>query len=42
MAEVAKEHYENETNTTYEDFLKVIDSEPIAEMREIKEGFWEW
>lgn len=39
LAEVAKEHYENKTNTTYEDFLKDIDSEPIAEMREIKEGF---
>jgi hypothetical protein len=39
LAEVAKEHYKNETNTTYEDFLKDIDSEPIANMREIKEGF---
>jgi len=37
LAEVAKEHYKNETNTIYEDFLKDVDSEPIAEMREIKE-----
>lgn len=35
----AKEHYENETNTAYEDFLKAIDSEPYAKMREIKEGW---
>ena len=38
LAEVAKEHYENKTNTTYEDFLKDIAQEPISEMREIKEG----
>lgn len=30
---------ENETNTAYEDFLKAIDSEPYAKMREIKEGW---
>lgn len=39
LAEVAKEHCENETNTAYEDFLKAIDSEPYAKMREIKEGW---
>lgn len=37
--EVVKEHYKNETNTIYEDFLKDIDQEPISEMREIKEGW---
>lgn len=39
LAEAAKEHYENKTNTTYEDFLKDIAQEPISEMREIKEGW---
>lgn len=37
-----KEHKEAKClrpSTSYEDFLKDIDSEPIAEMRDIKEGF---
>ena len=34
-----KEYYENETNTSYEDFLKAIDSELYAKIRETKEGF---